>query len=91
MKKGLQKQKIVKNAFVNPYQIFNVDSKILSSIKSLSYDENSFTIIFDENQTPGISFFLFLMFYQDYILLIVNTLKQKVEELMNMVQTQASF
>lgn len=58
--KGITKtKKIVKNAFVNPYQIFNVDSKILSSIKSLSYDENSFTIIFDENQTPGISFFLF--------------------------------
>ncbi|WP_416738685.1 ABC transporter substrate-binding protein [Mycoplasma sp. 005V] len=58
---------IVKNPYVNPYQTFSLDSKGLEGdIKSLSKDENSFNLIFDENHTPDLSYLLFTILYNLY-------------------------
>ncbi|MBN4083367.1 peptide ABC transporter substrate-binding protein [Mycoplasma sp. CSL10137] len=52
-------KKIIKNPFVNPDQIFNLEGEsILAKIKSISSDENSFSMIFDENKTPSLNFLL---------------------------------
>ncbi|MFV8475869.1 ABC transporter substrate-binding protein [Mycoplasma sp. 1932B] len=58
---------IVKNPYVNPYQTFSLDSHNLEGdIKSLSKDENSFNLIFDENHTPDLSYLLFTILYNLY-------------------------
>ncbi|QGZ97496.1 oligopeptide ABC transporter, periplasmic oligopeptide-binding protein OppA [Mycoplasma sp. NEAQ87857] len=68
--KGEYEVTLVKNPYVNPYQTFTVvqdeDSssktfgqKILKAgSKGLSNSENSFTMIFNENGTPNLSFLL---------------------------------
>ncbi|TDV24278.1 oligopeptide transport system substrate-binding protein [Mycoplasmopsis mustelae] len=61
------KRKLIKNVYLNPYQTFTIigsltdpnKKTIYSSIKSLARDENSFTIIFDENQTPELVYLIF--------------------------------
>ncbi|QMT98370.1 peptide ABC transporter substrate-binding protein [Mycoplasma tullyi] len=51
--------KLVKNPYLNPYQKFDVKTPDLQgSLQPLSKDENSFTLIFDENQTPNLSFLI---------------------------------
>ncbi|MBN0919577.1 ABC transporter substrate-binding protein [[Mycoplasma] gypis] len=50
------KVNLVKNPFVNPYQFFK--DQVEGEIKTLAYDENSFTMIFDENKTPNLIFLL---------------------------------
>ncbi|QNM93813.1 peptide ABC transporter substrate-binding protein [Mycoplasma sp. Pen4] len=47
---------LVKNPFVNPYQKFEFRRDSKGIIKSYSRDENSFTMIFDENHTPELGF-----------------------------------
>ncbi|MHA3795966.1 ABC transporter substrate-binding protein [Mycoplasma sp. VS31B] len=54
----VKKLKLVKNIYVNPYQRFE-SSNLKGHIKSLSQDQNSFTLIFDENHTPDTSYLLF--------------------------------
>ncbi|MEE3928581.1 ABC transporter substrate-binding protein [Mycoplasmopsis ciconiae] len=51
---------LIKNPYVNPYQeyIFT-NGEITSEIKSLSYDRFSFTMIFDSNKTPNLSYLVF--------------------------------
>ncbi|QZX48954.1 ABC transporter substrate-binding protein [Mycoplasma sp. E35C] len=49
--------KLVKNPYVNPYQKFNrLNDDLKGDIQTLSKDENSFTLIFDENLTPSLSY-----------------------------------
>ncbi|OBU79268.1 ABC transporter substrate-binding protein [Mycoplasmoides gallisepticum] len=51
--------KLVKNPYVNPYQKFVLSTPDLQgSLQPLSKDENSFTLIFNENQTPNLSFLI---------------------------------
>ncbi|WP_426461064.1 ABC transporter substrate-binding protein [Mycoplasma hafezii] len=60
---------LVKNPFINPYQSFefkSVEQTIKPAIKSLAFDENSFTMIFDENKTPDLSFLLTHIMMQLY-------------------------
>ncbi|SJZ56254.1 ABC transporter substrate-binding protein [Mycoplasmopsis verecunda] len=59
--------KIVRNPYVMPYQDYQVqDDNLLSKIKSLAYDQNSFTIIFDENHTPDLSYLVFTILFNLY-------------------------
>ncbi|WP_027122053.1 ABC transporter substrate-binding protein [[Mycoplasma] imitans] len=52
--------KLVKNQYVNPYQKFDkTNSGLAGSIQTLSKNENSFTLIFDENQTPNLVYLVF--------------------------------
>ncbi|WGI37017.1 peptide ABC transporter substrate-binding protein [Mesomycoplasma lagogenitalium] len=53
--------KLVPNAFKNPYQKYEVKEvdgkkKIVTAYNTLANSENSFTLIFDKNKTPGISY-----------------------------------
>ncbi|MDC4163085.1 ABC transporter substrate-binding protein [Mycoplasma sp. T363T] len=52
--------KLIKNPYCNPYQVFDKNSpNLLGTIQTLSKNENSFTLIFDENQTPNVSYLVF--------------------------------
>ncbi|QKT05495.1 ABC transporter substrate-binding protein [Mycoplasma sp. OR1901] len=52
-------KKIIKNPFVNPDQVFSsINGMITPRIQSISTDENSFSMIFDENKTPSLNFLL---------------------------------
>ncbi|VEU71104.1 ABC transporter substrate-binding protein [Mycoplasmopsis glycophila] len=62
---------IIKNQYVNPYQEFDytdpaTPTTLKARIQSLSVDENSFTIIFDENKTPDLNFILSHILMQLY-------------------------
>ncbi|WP_036452698.1 ABC transporter substrate-binding protein [Mycoplasma buteonis] len=53
--------KLVKNVYLNPYQAFDLDTvnrELKPKIKTLAFDENSFTVVFDENKTPDLNFLL---------------------------------
>lgn len=56
----LQTITLVKNPFVNPYQEYTIDNegKIKPSYNQLANSENAFTMIFDQNKTPGILFLI---------------------------------
>ncbi|EFF41462.1 ABC transporter substrate-binding protein [Mycoplasmopsis alligatoris] len=51
-----RKIRLIKNEYANPYQKFN--DELVGEYKALSSDEYSFTVIFDENNTPGLVFLL---------------------------------
>ncbi|MGZ9762172.1 ABC transporter substrate-binding protein [Mycoplasma sp. 394] len=57
---------LVKNVYANPYQNFKFDEdarKIKPTIETLANNLNTFTMIFDENKTPGLSYMLFTIFF----------------------------
>ncbi|MBN3534755.1 ABC transporter substrate-binding protein [Mycoplasma procyoni] len=50
---------LVKNDYLNPYQKFIIkDNKIVASFNQIANSENVFTVIFDENRTPSLSFLI---------------------------------
>lgn len=52
---------LVRDPFANPYQeyAFDKENGFSSKIQTLAHDRNSFTLIFDENKTPDLSFMVF--------------------------------
>ncbi|WLP85781.1 ABC transporter substrate-binding protein [Mycoplasma seminis] len=54
---------IIKNPYVNPYQTFLTDKGLKGEIQSIAKDENSFTLVFDENHTPDLSYLLFTILH----------------------------
>ncbi|WP_117275587.1 ABC transporter substrate-binding protein [Mycoplasmopsis edwardii] len=49
--------KLVLNPFVNPYQVFSKEGEtLLTRYNQISNSENSFSMIFDANKTPNLSF-----------------------------------
>ncbi|WP_033161369.1 ABC transporter substrate-binding protein [[Mycoplasma] collis] len=58
-----KKVKIIKNVFLNPYQEFEIVEKdgkkiINAKQKILAYNENDFTVIYDENNTQSLGYLI---------------------------------